>query len=373
MQVRPAMRGIVSAALFSLCAAAGLVRAEGTAYVSNQEGGISVIDLATMKITGEFAVGGKVPRGLGVTDDGRMLVVAVRETGDVALIDSASGKILKRIKIGKNPEFVRVRGDMAFVSFEPTSKLGPPPKPGAAKKDDAKDDRKGGDKPGAHGHDDDDDDAEKEPAQVAVVDLKAGKVLRNIVSGPETEGIEFTPDGKSLVVTNEADNTLTLHDIATGRQTKKVDTAKYGVRPRGIKISPDGKTYVATLEFSNNFLVLDEKLDPVKTVATGQTPYGVAFDRKGERLYVATARAKALEVFDAKTFARIKDVPLDAERCWHFTFTPDDKQILVACGRSNQVVVVDAARLEVTARIEDKKLPWGVVTYPRAMGSLDRP
>ena len=373
MQVKPAMRGIVSAALFSLCAAAGLVRAEGTAYVSNQEGGISVIDLATMKITGEFAVGGKVPRGLGVTDDGRTLVVAVRETGDVALIDSASGKILKRIKIGKNPEFVRVRGDMAFVSFEPTSKLGPPPKPGAAKKDDAKDDKKAGDKPGARGHDDDDDDADKEPAQVAVVDLKAGKVLRNIVSGPETEGIEFTPDGKSLVVTNEADNTLTLHDIATGSQTKKVDTAKYGVRPRGIKISPDGKTYVATLEFSNNFLVLDEKLDPVKTVATGQTPYGVAFDRKGERLYVATARAKALEVFDAKTFVKIKDVPLDAERCWHFTFTPDDRQILVACGRSNQVVVVDAARLEVTARIDDKKLPWGVVTWPRAMGSLDQP
>lgn len=369
MKLRSATRGVLSAALFSMCAAAGLVRAEGTAYVSNQEGGISVIDLAKMEVTGEFEVGGKVPRGLGVSKDGRTLVVAVRETGDVALIDIATGKVTKRIKIGKNPEFVRVRGDMAFVSFEPTSKLGPPPKPGAEKKEEKKE----GGKDGAHGHDDDDDDAGKEPAKVAVVDLKAGKVIRNIVGGPETEGIEFTADGKSLVVTNEADNTLTLHDIKSGKLLKKVDVEKYGARPRGIKLSPDGKTFVATLEFGNNFLVLDDKLTPIRTVATGQTPYGVAFDRKGERLFVATARAKALEVFDAKTFDKIKDIPLDAERCWHFTFTPDEKQILVACGRSDQVVVIDAAKLEVSGRIADKKLPWGIVTWPRTMGSLDQP
>jgi YVTN family beta-propeller protein len=368
MKLKSAMRGLIPAALFSMMAGAGLVQAAGTAYVSNQEGGISIIDLAKMEVTGEYAVGGKVPRGLGVTDDGKTLVVAVRETGDIALIDTASGKVTKRVKIGKNPEFVRVRGNMAFVSFEPTSKLGPPPKPGAEKKDD---DKKEGGKEGGHGHDDDDDD-DKEPAKVAVIDLKKGKVIRNIVGGPETEGIEFTADGKRLVVTNEADNTLTLHDIKTGKLLKKVNVEKHGARPRGIKLSPDGKTFIATLEFGNNFLVLDDKLNPVRTVATGQTPYGVAFDAKGERLFVATARAKALEVFDAKTFTKIKDVPLDAERCWHFTFTPDEKQILVACGRSDAVVVVDAQKLEVTGKIEDKKLPWGVVTFPRAMGSLDQ-
>lgn len=368
MQVNSALRGLVSAALFSMMAGAGLVQAAGTAYVSNQDGGISLIDLAKMEVTGEFEVGGKVPRGLGVTDDGKILVVAVRETGDIALIDTASGKVTRRIKIGKNPEFVRVRGHMAFVSFEPTSRLGPPPKPGAEKKDD---DKKDGGKEGGHGHDDDDDD-DKEPAKVAVVDLAKGKVIRNIVGGPETEGIEFTADGKRLVVTNEADNTLTLHDIKSGKLIKRVDVEKYGARPRGIKLSPDGKTFVATLEFGNNFLVLDDKLTPVKTVATGQTPYGVAFDRSGDRLFVATARSKALEVFDAKTFTKIKDVNLDAERCWHFTFTPDDKHLLVACGRSDAVVVVDAEKLEVTSRIADKKLPWGIVTWPRAMGSLDQ-
>ena len=38
---------------------------------------------------------------------------------------------------------------------------------------------------------------------------------------------------------------------------------------------------------------------------------------------------------------------------------------------NNSVYVIDAEKLEVTSIIEDKKLPWGVVTYPKAMGSLD--
>ena len=77
-----------------------------------------------------------------------------------------------------------------------------------------------------------------------------------------------------------------------------------------------------------------------------------------------------LEVYDAKTYEKIKDIPT-GNRCWHFTFTPDDKDILLACGKSDAVFVIDADKLEVTKQIEDKKLPWGVVTYPKSMGSLD--
>src|SRR5262249_5180775 len=99
---------------------------------------------------------------------------------------------------------------------------------------------------------------------------------------------------------------------------------------------------------------------------------GVSFNRAGDRLYVAAAKSKLLQVFDTKTWTPVKDVPIGS-RCWHFTFTPDDRNILLACGRSDEVVVVDTARLEPVERIADKELPWGIVTYPKAMGSLDRP
>lgn len=341
------------ASVLALAAAQAWADGRGVAYVSNQNGGVSVIDLDTMQTTGSIDVEGDGPRGMGITAEGKHLVVAVREAGGVVIVDTATRKVIKHIKVGKNPEFVRVRGQFAFVSYEPSSKGGPPPKGGSE----------------AHGKDDDDDD--REPAKVAVIDLKKGKVIRTIVGGPETEGLEFTPDGKRLAVTNEADNTVTVHDIASGKLVQRVDVSAAGQRPRGIKVSPDGSQYVVTLEFADKLLVLDTQFKTVKEAATGKTPYGVAFDASGERLYVAASREKALQVFDARTLEKIKDVPT-GDRCWHFTFTPDQKQLLVACGKSNEVVVIDAEKLEVVQKIADKDLPWGVLVFPRAMGSLDQ-
>lgn len=327
----------------------------GKAYVSNQNGGVSVIDLNTLKSIDNIDVKADGPRGLGVSDDGKLLVVATRDNGSVSVIDTATNEVINQIKVGQNPEFVRIKGDYAFVSYEPSAKGGPPPAPGSAE---------------ALAAEKEDDDDNKEPARIGIIDLKLGKKVREITGGPETEGIEFSKDGKQLVITNEADNTVTVHNIKTGKLLKTIKTQKYGDRPRGIKVSPDGKTYLATLEYGNKFMVMNKNFKVLRTVDTGATPYGIAYDRKGERIFVAANKAKTLEVYNAKTYEKIKDIPT-GNRCWHFTFTPDDKEILLACGKSDAILVIDAEKLEVTQQIEDKKLPWGVVTYPKSMGSLD--
>jgi YVTN family beta-propeller protein len=359
---RPAPLAFVASCLTALAwshaVAAGA--AAGVAYVSNQNGDISVIDLATLSATSSVSAYGKEPRGIGITADGKLLVVANREGGRIAVIDRASGQLLRHVAVGDNPEFVRVRGHLAFVTCEPSSDAGPPGAPASGPKADG---------PAASGAAKDDD--SHEPAHIAVVDLDTGRLVRSITGGLETEGIEFSADGRRLLVTNEADDNVSVHDIATGKLLRKIDLKAWGTRPRGIKMSPDGKRYVVTLEFSNAFVVIDENYRVVQSVKTGEAPYGVAFDRAGKRLFVAAARSKTLQVFDADTFAPIKDVATGA-RCWHFSFTPDDSNILVACGRSNEIVVIDARTLEPVKRIADGQLPWGIVTYPKAPGSVDR-
>ncbi len=67
---------------------------------------------------------------------------------------------------------------------------------------------------------DDDDDEDRTPAKVAVVDLNENKKIREITAGPETEGIEFSQDGSKIIVTNEADNTVTIHDFDSGEIVK---------------------------------------------------------------------------------------------------------------------------------------------------------
>ncbi len=333
-------------------AAKQAVASAGLAYVTSQDASVSIIDLASMQVVKQLDIKAVSPRGLGVTDDGKKLIVATRENESISVIDTATGEVLQQIKVGKNPEFVRVSGNFAYISSEPSAKGGPPPKPGAKEEND--------------------NDEEKIPAKISMVDLTKGEKIREITGGPETEGIEFSADGKQLVITNEADNTVTVHDIESGKLVKTIKTHELGDRPRGIKVSPDGLTYLATLEYGNKFMVLDKDYNLVRTVDTAETPYGIAFDKKGERIFVATNKAKLLQVFDAKTYEKIKEIPT-GNRCWHFTFTPDDKQILLACGKSDAVYVIDAEKLEVTKQIEVKGMPWGLVTYPKAMGSLDNP
>lgn len=330
--------------------------ASGFAYVTSQKSdtaGVSVIDLASMEVVKTFDVKAKSPRGLGITDDGTKLIVATRENESIAVIDTATGEVIQTINVGKNPEFVRVKGNYVFISSEPSAVGGPPPKPGSKEAED-----------------DDDDDDDKTPARIAIVDLEKGEKIRDIVGGPETEGIEFSADGTEIIITNEADNTVTVHNIETGELVKTINTEEHGPRPRGIKISPDGQTYLATLEYGNKFMVLDSKYDLVRTVDTGKVPYGIAYDTAGERIFVATNKEQELQVFDAKTYEKIKGIPT-GKRCWHFSFTPDDKQILLACGKSDSVFVIDTDKLEVTKEIAVPDMPWGVITYPKSMGSLD--
>ena len=311
------------------------------AYVSSESGGIAVIDLDRLEITSTLDTGGKGPRGIAISADGRYLLAANKGTGDLTVIGTRDGQLVKRIPIGKNPEFVRVSGGQAVVTYEP----GEPGKAG----DDA-----------------------PVPAQIAVIDLKDWRVTRAIPSGLETEGIEFSPDARLLLVTNEGDDTVSVYERASGRRLNLIKTPP-GSRPRGIKVSPDGQRYIVTLESANAFLVLDAAdYHILRTVPTRSGPYGAAFDRAGKRLFVAASRADTIQVFDADSDENIANIAT-GKRCWHFSFTPDDARLLIACGRSNAVYVVDARTYQPLREVAGVALSWGVVTYPKSPGTLDAP
>jgi YVTN family beta-propeller protein len=74
-------------------------------YVSNRgEGSISVIDFATRKIIQKWPIpGGGSPDMGGVSADGRVLWLSGRYHHAVYAIDTTSGKLLARIKVGKGP------------------------------------------------------------------------------------------------------------------------------------------------------------------------------------------------------------------------------------------------------------------------------
>src|SRR5215467_13104599 len=175
-----------------------------------------------------------------------------------------------------------------------------------------------------------------------------------------------------MLVANEVQNSIGIFNAVSGAHVRDIGLTAYGIRPRGVKTSPIGSRYAITMEASGTLLEMDQDFKVVKAVPTGAKPYGLAFDRAGKRIFVAAAMARKLQVFSADSMQLMAEIPI-GQRCWHFTFTPDDSQILLACGRSNNVIVVHADSYRPVRTIEGFRLPWGIVTYPKSYGSLDLP
>lgn len=316
--------------VFALCLATAPAFAD-TLYVSEQGRGVAVIDSATGKLTARYDVGGKGPRGIAITGDGALLLTANKDSGDLSVLDRATGKLLRRVPVGPSAEMVRTHGNLAYVTYEPP-----------------------GEKEGR--------------AHIAIVDPAAGRVIASIPSGHETEGVEFSPDGKTLLVTNEGDDTVSLYALPGGAPIRQVKMPRPGMRPRGIKRLPAGAGYAVTLEFANELAILGPDFAVKRLITTKEAPYGVGPTPDGKHLLVAAAKADAVQVFDAKTLALQTEIPV-GKRCWHFVTTADAATLAVACGRSGDLRLFTPTGTA-RATVKDLSLPWGVVAWPAGAGSL---
>jgi YVTN family beta-propeller protein len=325
------------------------------AYVTEEDGGLSVIDLNRLAVVKHVHPNDVEPRGLGLTFDGRYLITANKDSADMTVFETRGLglNLVRRIQVGDNPEFIKMfpTGRWLFTSFEPGSEGGPPQETAAGEQQQEEN---------------------EQPSQIVsfnVQDWSRGTVF---TAGKETEGLEFSSDGTLLIVANEAQDNIGIFNTGTGQLVKSVDLATYGKRPRGVKRSPAGTSYAVTLEGSGTLLLLDPDFNVTKTAKTAAKPYGVAFDRSGKRILVAAAAARTLEVYSADSLQLLAQAPI-GQRCWHFTFTPDDSKLLLACGRSNNVYVIDANSYQPITVIGGFQTPWGILTYPRAFGSLGLP
>src|SRR6202167_458174 len=218
------------------------------AYVSEEEGGVVVIDLDTLKVIKRIQPKDTAPRGIGITFDGKYLVTANKDTADASVFDTRGGlRFVRRIPVGDNPEFVKLNpsGTSAFISYEPGSTAGPPQE-------------------GASG--DEDDDADEPPAQIMQFNVSDWSRVQSFVAGKETEGLEFSPDGKTLIGANEATGSLGIYDVASGKLQREIKVGSYGKRPRGVKVSPQGNSYAVTMEGSGTLLSLGSNFNVVRSI-----------------------------------------------------------------------------------------------------------
>ncbi|HJZ71284.1 MAG TPA: cytochrome D1 domain-containing protein [Vicinamibacterales bacterium] len=84
----------------------------------SRDGGVSVIDVASKKVTQTINAGTKRSNRIKLTPDGKFALVSDVDTGELVVIDVTARKPARRIAVGKAPEGILIQpdGSRAFVA-----------------------------------------------------------------------------------------------------------------------------------------------------------------------------------------------------------------------------------------------------------------
>ena len=217
----------------------GLWFVEGKLYFTAQgDHSIARYDPATNKIDWTHDSGANGTHMIVITKDLSKIFTSNMQSDSIGMFVRAPGQTeykLAAIPVGKGPEAIAISPDGAQV-WTAT----------------------GGD------------------AHVAVIDVAAGTVLETVhVPTQRINRLQFTPDGKRVLLSDSGNGDLVVMDTASRKEIKRL---KVGENCEGILIPPDGsRAYVASEE--NNFVgVIDlKKLELAGRIQPGYGPDGLAW------------------------------------------------------------------------------------------------
>lgn len=315
----------------SLRMAAGLVlalvaaaaSAQGTAYVSSEkDDALTLIDTQTLTVKGSVPTC-KRGRHIQRLPDGK-LMVACTDSNAADVIDPATGKSVRRVPLGEQPEAFDVSpdGKTIYVSNE-------------------------------------------DEAEASFVDAASGKVLKSVKVGQEPEGVKVSADGKTLYVTSEVASMIHVIDVASAKVLKNV---KVGKRPRRMAITPDGRELWVTNELGSSVSIISTAdhsvVGEIKFAVKGAraediSPVGITMTRDGKRAFVALGRANHVAFVDVAA-RKVTDLVLVGKRAWNVTLDKAEQRLWVVNGLSDDVTVVDVAAAKAIKSIPVGRVPYGV-------------
>lgn len=126
--------------------------------------------------------------------------------------------------------------------------------------------------------------ANRDNGTVSVVDLAAGKVLREIKVGKKPEGVTFLGKTPIAAVTAYGDDKVVIIDTESGETRGTIEVFD---EPYGIVANADGSKLYVTLEYPGQVVEIDvasQKI--VRTLPAGSMTRGIALAEDQQRLYV---------------------------------------------------------------------------------------
>ncbi|MBI4589983.1 MAG: beta-propeller fold lactonase family protein [Candidatus Rokubacteria bacterium] len=342
-------RWIAAAALMAVAGWAGPAGATPEKiYVADEEAStVSVIDARLWTRSGVVPVG-RAPHNVQVSPNGKLAWVtnngeepkeweqehkgmAKREhdargnPGEVWAIDTATDKVVAKVRVGLHPAHVVLTPDSRFAYVT-----------------------NGGE------------------STVSVVDTQSRRVVATIPVGASPHGIRLSPDGKEAYVANLKGETVSVIDTGARLEVAKIPVGK---GPAQVGFTPDGRLAFVSLSQEDRVAVIDPKIrQVVRKVAVGTVPIQVYATPDSRLLFVANQGTKkspgrTVSAIDLGTFEVTKSVETEAG-AHGVVVSGDGRYAYVTNIYANSVSVIEVKDLKVIATVPVGEGPNGISVTP---------
>jgi YVTN family beta-propeller protein len=237
-----------------------------------------------------------IPAGLALSPDGSRLYVALNLLNRLGEFDAKTGKLLRAWAVGVAPYDVVLAGGEAYVSNwggrrPMEGSLTGPAGLGTKVRVD----------PVRH---------IASEGSVSVIDLQAGRMKTEILTGLHASALALSPNGRYLVAANAASDTLSVIDTTKDEVVETIWTRQspadlFGASPNALTFDRSGKLLFVCNGTQNAVAMI--QFEPGKSELLGLIPVGwfpgaIVHDSRRDSIYVANIKGIALaKVRDKET------------------------------------------------------------------------
>jgi len=184
-------------------------------------------------------------------------------------------------------------------------------------------------------------------ARIAAVSLLFSIAIAGLVSATGASSKTKTPASKLYVADTQGDDLA----VIDARNMKIIRQTQVGLNPHGAVASPDGRTLYVTIEGTNELVELNTVDDKVtRRVPVGRSPNEPTVTADGRYVYVPLRNEAAVDVVETQSFKVVDRIPVPAMP--HNTYTSaDGRHIYVGSMSGQRITVIDAATRKVLSEI----------------------
>ena len=317
------MRAILCA--LSLLFTAAPAAAETLLIGNKGEDTLGFVDLATGKALGNVATG-RMPHEIAVSPDGKQAAVVSYGGNSIDIFDIGSRTRSRTIDLGGNqgPHGLVWLRDGRLVATTERSRT------------------------------------------LTIVDTRRGDAVTAIPTGQAgTHMVAVSADGRRAYTANIGSGSVSVIDLAAGRKLRDIAV---GGKPEGIALSPDGRTlWVGDLEGARVQAFDTRSFERLAEVKTGPVPIRVVASPDGRWIVTSNAGDGTLTFIDARTRKVARQLPVSGSReaaQVTILLSRDGKRLYAAETGRDQVAEVDLASGKVLRRLPAGKNGDGLAIAP---------